>query len=173
MNLSANTTPAAASSATPARLTFAKVRAALADIGVSIAPNDWNEYRVNARGNDPEEAALIDRGHTREDQQHALEEALMEGRAMAERERVSPVAAAVVAAKAKGAPVTYRLGSSGFVHAPGIVAYAVNGYVFKSDRAKMVKLIADCWSIPLDASAALLSKASPYHLDGETVVFTY
>ena len=173
MNLSIDTSKTA-TPAKPARLTYAMVKATLAAIGVSINPNDWNEYRVNVRGADPEQAQFAERGNTQEDQQFALREALQIGQAMAACEEAAIVKAANEARKAATVttPTKYRLGSSGLVYAPGIVAYAVNGFAFKSDRAKLVKLIADCWSIPAHAATALLSKSAPYEIENEAVVFT-
>lgn len=70
------------------------------------------------------------------------------------------------------APQTYRLGSNGVFYAPGIVAWAINGYAFKRDRDAMVNVIVAGWHIPEAAAHALLSKAVPYEIDGEVVVFT-
>jgi len=67
---------------------------------------------------------------------------------------------------------TYRLGSSPLVHAPGIVAWARNGYAFPKDRKAMTRVIADTWSIPASAAKALLSGKSPFTVEGETVVFS-
>jgi hypothetical protein len=66
---------------------------------------------------------------------------------------------------------TYRLGSSGLVYAPGVVAWAINGYAFKRDRKSMRDVIAKTWSVPNDAADALLSKKVPYTIDDEAVVF--
>lgn len=65
----------------------------------------------------------------------------------------------------------YRLGSSPLVFAPGIIAWAINGYAFKRDRKSIENVVSSCWSLPLDAARALLSKAVPHTIDGETVVF--
>ena len=37
---------------------------------------------------------------------------------------------------------TYRLGSSSLIHTPDIIAWAINGYAFPRDRARMVQVIA-------------------------------
>lgn len=66
----------------------------------------------------------------------------------------------------------YNLGSSPMFYAPGIVAWAINGYAFKRDRKVMVKVIADGWNIPRDAAVALLSKKVPYEIKGEVVSFS-
>jgi hypothetical protein len=67
--------------------------------------------------------------------------------------------------------MTYRLGSNSFVSAPGIVAWAINGYAFKRDRENMI-LVISSWGVPREAAKALLSKSVPYTVEGETVVFT-
>lgn len=66
---------------------------------------------------------------------------------------------------------TYRLGSAEFVSAPGLVAWAKNGFAFKRDRKIMTKIIAETWSIPPAAAAALLSGKSAFTVEDETVVF--
>lgn len=68
---------------------------------------------------------------------------------------------------------TYRLGSSGLVHTPGIIAWAINGYAFPRDRKTMMKVIGETFpSVPAPAIEKLLSKAVPYAVEDETVVFT-
>lgn len=69
------------------------------------------------------------------------------------------------------ATTRYRLGSSGLVHAPGIVAWAINGYAFKKDRKHLLTVITNTWKIPEEAAHALLNKTVPYEVDGEVVVF--
>lgn len=68
---------------------------------------------------------------------------------------------------------TYRLGSSPLINAPGIVAWAINGYAFERDRPILLRVVAEGWpSIPKDHVSMLLSKTVPYAIDGDTVVFT-
>jgi hypothetical protein len=67
---------------------------------------------------------------------------------------------------------TYRLGSSGMVHAPGLIAWAVNGAKFKRDRKTMANVVAQGWSIPDAAALALVTGAVPHTVEGEVVVFT-
>lgn len=67
---------------------------------------------------------------------------------------------------------TYRLGSSEMFHAPGMVAWAINGAKFKKDRAQMIKIISDGWNIPADAVRKLLLQEVPHTIEGETVIFT-
>ena len=68
---------------------------------------------------------------------------------------------------------TYRLGSNELVHAPGVIAWAINGYAFKRDRAALRRVVVDGWpGVPAAAVDQLLSRAVPHTIDGETVVFT-
>lgn len=66
---------------------------------------------------------------------------------------------------------TYRLGSSPMFYAPGMIAWAKNGYAFKRDRKVMLEVVTKGWNIPEDAAKALLSGAAPYKIEGEVVVF--
>lgn len=66
----------------------------------------------------------------------------------------------------------YRLGSAAFVHAPGLVAWAINGAKFKKDRKAVVKVIAETWSIPKEAALALVTEKAGFKVEGETVVFS-
>ncbi|MCQ0090227.1 MULTISPECIES: hypothetical protein [Rhodobacterales] len=67
---------------------------------------------------------------------------------------------------------TYRLGSSPAVHTPGLIAWAINGYAFEADRDQMRKVIGATFStVPAQAIDQLLSKAVPYTVEDETVVF--
>ena len=69
---------------------------------------------------------------------------------------------------------TFRLGSSPAVHTPGLIAWAINGYHFEADREPILNAIATTFpAVPRLAVAALLSKAVPYTVEGETVVFTF
>lgn len=65
----------------------------------------------------------------------------------------------------------YRLGSNGLIYAPGVIAWAINGYGFKRDRKAMVDVVSSGWAIPEEAAKALLSGASPYKVEDEAVVF--
>jgi hypothetical protein len=66
---------------------------------------------------------------------------------------------------------TYKLASAAWIHAPGTIAWAINGYAFEDDRPTLLKILMDGWNIPEEAAKALLSKAVPYTVEGETVVF--
>lgn len=65
----------------------------------------------------------------------------------------------------------YRLGSNPLFYAPGIIAWAINGYAFKRDRKVMLRIVTEGWNIPKDVAVKLLSKKIDYTVDGETVVF--
>ena len=68
---------------------------------------------------------------------------------------------------------TYRLGSSSLIHTPDIIAWAINGYAFPRDRARMVQVIAATFpTVPAQVIEQLLSKAVPYTVESETVVFS-
>lgn len=69
-------------------------------------------------------------------------------------------------------PKTYRLGSSPLIHAPGVIAWAINGYGFKRDRKNMLQVVTKGWGIPEEAAKALLSGKAKYQIENETVVFT-
>lgn len=69
------------------------------------------------------------------------------------------------------APKTYRLGSCPSVYAPGVIRWAINGYAFKRDQKIMLKFVMTGWNIPEAAATALLSKAVPYTVDDDVVVF--
>lgn len=65
----------------------------------------------------------------------------------------------------------YRLGSNGLVYAPGVVAWAKNGYAFKKDR-KVLRDVIKGWSgVSDEAADALLSGNVDYEVDGDVVVF--
>lgn len=67
---------------------------------------------------------------------------------------------------------TYRLGSSPAVHTPGLIAWAINCYAFEADRERMCRIITDTFAtVPAEAVAQLLSKAVPYTVEDETVIF--
>jgi hypothetical protein len=67
--------------------------------------------------------------------------------------------------------VKYALGSNAAIFAPGMVAWAINGAKFKADAPQMAKVIADGWSIPVEAAKALVLGKVPYKVEGEKVVF--
>lgn len=68
---------------------------------------------------------------------------------------------------------TYRLGSSPAVHTPGVIAWAINAYSFEEDRQRMLQIVSATFvDVPAAAIEQLLSKAVPYKVEGETVVFS-
>lgn len=68
---------------------------------------------------------------------------------------------------------TYRLPSDPMVSIPGLIAWAINGYAFPKDRQTMLDVITATFpTLPVEAAEQLLSKAAPYIVEGETVVFT-
>lgn len=68
---------------------------------------------------------------------------------------------------------TYRLGSCDLVDAPGLIAWAINGYAHEVHRKYVIDVIRAAWpSVPETAVRALLSKKVPYTIDAKsTVVF--
>jgi hypothetical protein len=67
---------------------------------------------------------------------------------------------------------TYRLGSGPMVHAPGLIAWAINGAFFKADRPAMVNIVSQTWRVPEDAALKLLTKQVPFTIENDAVVFT-
>lgn len=72
---------------------------------------------------------------------------------------------------------TYKLQSANFVSAPGLIAWAIDGYFFEADRPQLLRVVCDTWGIPEDAAKSLLSGETPWDFaddaDDETVVFTF
>lgn len=68
---------------------------------------------------------------------------------------------------------TYRLGSADFVNAPGLIAWAINGYQFEKDRDVLRDIVSKTWGIPHEATDALLLKRVPFTIENRTVVFEY
>ena len=67
---------------------------------------------------------------------------------------------------------TIRLGSSPAIHTPGLIAWAIHGYAFETDRPQLHKIISATFdTVPSEAIEKLLSKAVPYTVEDETVVF--
>lgn len=66
----------------------------------------------------------------------------------------------------------YRLNSSPAVYAPGILAWAQNGYAFPRDRAVMLNVMMSAWpGVPEWVMKDLLAKKIPYRVVDETVEF--
>lgn len=67
----------------------------------------------------------------------------------------------------------YKLGSSPLVHAPGLVAWAINAYRTPKDRAVVLRVVIDTWrGFPEAEARSLLMELRPYSIDGETVIVT-
>jgi len=67
----------------------------------------------------------------------------------------------------------YVLHSSSMVAAPGFIAWAQNGAAFQKDRKRMAQIVSVSWAIPYDAAMALVTKAVPFKVIGEKVVFEH
>ena len=69
---------------------------------------------------------------------------------------------------------TYNLTSTPLINTPGLVAWGVSGYHFKSDRKAIRRVFVDGYSLPEAAADALLSGKVPYSVNDEnaTVSFT-
>ena len=65
---------------------------------------------------------------------------------------------------------TYTLGSSSFVHAPGLIAWAINGAAFKQDRKAMINVVVQNMGHPRPAATALLLKKVPFTITAEDAV---
>lgn len=67
---------------------------------------------------------------------------------------------------------TYRLGSSPLVHAPGLVAWAINAYAFQRDQEITLRVVTETWpGLPAEHARLLLAKSLPHNVDGETLIF--
>ena len=66
---------------------------------------------------------------------------------------------------------TYNLQSSGLMHAPGIIRWAINGYRTGEAR-KMVALVCSGWNLPRGPVVALLSGKAAWEEKDGAVVFT-
>lgn len=67
---------------------------------------------------------------------------------------------------------TYRLGSSPLVHAPGLVAWAINAYAFPRDHEITLRVVTETWpGFPAQHAWLMLTKTLPYTINGETVIF--
>ena len=65
--------------------------------------------------------------------------------------------------------IQYSLGSNPMIHAPSIVAWAINGYKFKEDREKILNVIL-AWDIPEQVAKDLLSEKVPYTVEEDSVI---
>lgn len=65
--------------------------------------------------------------------------------------------------------IKYSLESSSMIHAPGIIAWAINGYKFNEDRDNILNVVL-AWDIPEHVAKDLLSEKIPYTVEDESVV---
>jgi hypothetical protein len=69
----------------------------------------------------------------------------------------------------------YKIHSSSIAHAPGILKWAINGYAFKEDRKKLLRVFTHGFDhsgqVPEEVFDRLLKGEIPYTVDGDTVVF--
>lgn len=66
----------------------------------------------------------------------------------------------------------YRLTSNEAVYSPGIVAWAINGYCFEDDRAKLRNLMVKTYNgLTEKAAHKLLCGEVSYHIEDDAVVF--
>jgi hypothetical protein len=71
-----------------------------------------------------------------------------------------------------------RLQSAPMISTPGVLAWAINGYKFKRDRKKLLRVFVDGYggpnAPPADVYDKLLKGEIPYTVDAEnSVVFSY
>jgi hypothetical protein len=68
----------------------------------------------------------------------------------------------------------YKLQSAPMLSAPGLIAWAINGYHFERDRETLANVVKATWpGVPMTAVEALLSEAVPYTVEAEAVVFEF
>lgn len=66
---------------------------------------------------------------------------------------------------------TYKLGSSPAIHAPGLVAWAINAYKHPKDKSVVLRIIVETWpGFPEAEARLLLMTKRPYAIDGDTVI---
>lgn len=66
---------------------------------------------------------------------------------------------------------TYRLGSSPLVHAPGLIAWAINAYAFSRDRAAILRVVTETWpGLQEEQVRRLLSREQAYRIEDDTLV---
>lgn len=68
---------------------------------------------------------------------------------------------------------TYRLTSSPLIYAPGILAWAINGYKFPRDRANMLNVVRQTWNLSEECAEALLSGNISYRIEDDAVTFQF
>lgn len=68
---------------------------------------------------------------------------------------------------------TYTLRSSDWVHTPGMLAWAINGYHFEKDRKYLRNVFVKGWNLPAKVADALLSGKVPYVVNDENGAVTF
>ena len=67
---------------------------------------------------------------------------------------------------------TFRLTSNAMVHAPGMIAWAMNGYHFEDDRPALLKVISNIYPDVASNHLHDLLKGDLHHeIEGDAVVF--
>lgn len=64
------------------------------------------------------------------------------------------------------------LTSTSMIHAPGILAWAINGAKFKKDRAKMVKVMQSWPGLTVKEWEGVLDGTIPHTVEGDKVLIT-
>lgn len=67
-------------------------------------------------------------------------------------------------------PKTVRLGSMEMISAPGMLAWAMNGYKFKRDRKNMVNVMKSWPGLTDDQWNKVLAGEIPHTIEGDVVV---
>lgn len=75
--------------------------------------------------------------------------------------------------KAKDANDAIRLKSTSLCNTPGILAWAMNGYKFKSDRRAMAAVFTEGFGLTDQCAHDLLSGKTTHSIEGDSVVFVY
>lgn len=66
---------------------------------------------------------------------------------------------------------TYRLGSSSLIHAPGLIAWAINAFAFPRDRPVTLRIVTETWpGLEEEHARLLLTRALSYTIEDDTVV---
>lgn len=64
-----------------------------------------------------------------------------------------------------------KLTSTGFVHTPGIIRWAENGYRFKPQREQLLNVITSTYGLDKDTVHKLLTGEIPYTVEDDAVIF--
>ena len=69
--------------------------------------------------------------------------------------------------------VRVELPSSEWIHTPGVLAWAINGYKFPKDRKAMIAVFVKGYNLTKQCVIDLLSEKVPYTVEGDSVFFNY